>query len=226
MKPYQWVFCTFSMIFFLFAYGWQSDSFSGTHAENSNTKKVQMVTVQKGDTLYELSKKYGVSVQDMVKENKIMDPTKIQIGQRLRIPTLSTSTKSSTSEQKTNKSSSKIQSKEIKNEQIPSITRGKNLGTFMITAYTDGIDSTGKQNDLNYGVTKSGERIIPGVTVAVDPKVIPIGSRIYIEGVGYRIAQDVGGAAKGNQMNLFFANLQDAKEFGIKRDVRVEILAD
>ncbi|WP_052807306.1 3D domain-containing protein [Risungbinella massiliensis] len=217
MKPYQWVFCTFSMLFFLFAYGWQTDSFSGTHAEVNNTNKVQTVTVQKGDTLYELSKKYGVSLEAMVTENQIKDPAKIQIGQKLKVPALNTTSKSSKSQPNTNdESSTNIQSKQNKStQQIPSINRGKNLGLFTITALSVG-DSSANKSGL----------IIPGVTVGVDPQVIPVGSRIYIESVGYRIAQDVGGAIKGKQITLFFANEADAKEFGGRQDVRVEVLED
>jgi hypothetical protein len=53
--------------------------------------------------------------------------------------------------------------------------------------------------------------------VAVDPKVIPLGSRIYIEGLGERIAEDVGGGVKGNHIDVYLDTVPQAFHFGVKR---------
>lgn len=53
-----------------------------------------------------------------------------------------------------------------------------------------------------------------GRTIAVDPDFIPYGSMIEIEGVGVRIAEDCGGAIKGNRIDLLFETHQEALEFG------------
>lgn len=52
-------------------------------------------------------------------------------------------------------------------------------------------------------------------TVAVDPKVIPMGSRIYIEGYGYRVAEDTG--VRGNWVDVFTDSHQHALDLGLKK---------
>jgi len=62
------------------------------------------------------------------------------------------------------------------------------------------------------------------VTIAVDPSVIPIGSRVYIEGLGYFVAQDTGSAIKGKRIDVFMNDLEEALQFGVKKGVRVAIV--
>jgi 3D (Asp-Asp-Asp) domain-containing protein len=52
--------------------------------------------------------------------------------------------------------------------------------------------------------------------VAVDPHIIPMGSRLYIEGYGSAIAADQGNAIKGNRIDLCFSNHQQALNWGVK----------
>ncbi len=59
-------------------------------------------------------------------------------------------------------------------------------------------------------------------TVAVDPRVIPMGSRLYVEGYGNGVATDQGGAIKGNRIDLFFYTHQEALNWGMKT-VRVTV---
>lgn len=97
------------------------------------------------------------------------------------------------------------------------------------SAYDLSFESTGKRpGDKYYGITASGTQARPGV-VAVDPSVIPLGTKLYIESMdgtgsyGYASAEDKGGAIKGNRIDLFFANRSDALKFG-RRQVKVYIL--
>lgn len=85
------------------------------------------------------------------------------------------------------------------------------------TAYTSSSACTGKNpGDKGYGITASGMKARPGV-VAVDTRVIPLGTNLYVEGYGYAIAADTGGAIKGNKIDLYFNSYSDAIKFGVKQ---------
>ena len=91
------------------------------------------------------------------------------------------------------------------------------------TAYTAGFGCTGKHPwDPWYRITASGREVEHGI-VAVDRRVIPLGTRLYVEGYGFAIAADVGGAIRGYKIDLFMEELQDALRFG-RRHLYVWIL--
>ncbi len=76
------------------------------------------------------------------------------------------------------------------------------------------------------GVTATGINLKsnPEVKViAVDPSVIPLGSKVWVEGYGYAVAGDTGGAIKGKKIDLFMASKSQAYDFGRKK-VRVKVL--
>jgi 3D (Asp-Asp-Asp) domain-containing protein len=60
--------------------------------------------------------------------------------------------------------------------------------------------------------------------VAVDPKFVPLGTRLYIEGYGYAVAADTGGAIKGNRIDLGIDSKHDAASMKNMKAVRVHIL--
>lgn len=88
------------------------------------------------------------------------------------------------------------------------------------TGYTAGKESNPDGN----GYTYTGMYAERGV-VAVDPRVIPLYTRLYIEGYGPAIAGDIGGAIKGQKIDLCFDSLSEALDWG-RRPVTVYILAD
>ncbi|MDH7576336.1 MAG: 3D domain-containing protein [Bacillota bacterium] len=53
--------------------------------------------------------------------------------------------------------------------------------------------------------------------MAVDPQFIPLGSIVHLEGIGTFIAEDTGGAIKGQKIDLFMDSHNHALEFGIKK---------
>ena len=61
-------------------------------------------------------------------------------------------------------------------------------------------------------------------TIAVDPRVIPLGTKVYIEGYGYAIAEDTGGAIKNNIIDLFLNSSQECYNWG-RRNVSMYIVA-
>lgn len=96
------------------------------------------------------------------------------------------------------------------------------------TAYSNGFRSTGKNpGDDGYGYTATGtkaRRSSDGYSsVAVDPRIIPLGTRLYVEGYGYAIAEDTGGAIKGNSIDVFYDTDREAESWGV-RWVNVYIL--
>lgn len=74
------------------------------------------------------------------------------------------------------------------------------LGDYSITHYCtekyEHICGTGN------GVTSTGTAVTAGRTVAVDPSVIPYGTKLYIEGYGWRVAEDCGGAVNGRHIDM------------------------
>ncbi|MFB6469316.1 ubiquitin-like domain-containing protein [Cytobacillus sp. Hz8] len=59
--------------------------------------------------------------------------------------------------------------------------------------------------------------------IAVDPSVIPLGSKVYVDGYGYAVAADTGSAIKGNRIDVFFSSSSDAYRWG-RKTVKIKIL--
>ncbi len=70
--------------------------------------------------------------------------------------------------------------------------------------------------------TSTGQKVRVG-GIAVDPRIIPYGTRVYVEGYGYATAIDCGGAIKGNRIDLFFETEKECRKWGI-RNVKLYIL--
>lgn len=96
----------------------------------------------------------------------------------------------------------------------------QSLGTFTVTAYCACEKCCDKApDDPWYGITATGTKATQGRTIAVDPKVIPYGSVVYFDGIdgfGGYVAEDCGGAIKGNEIDLYFDSHAEAKSWGIK----------
>jgi uncharacterized protein YabE (DUF348 family) len=107
--------------------------------------------------------------------------------------------------------------------QQPQVSRGNDKVakefTVSSTAYTaycngcSGITSTGINLKANPNVK----------VIAVDPSVIPLGTKVYVEGYGYAVAGDTGSAVKGNKIDVFFATKAEAYRWG-RKTVKIKIL--
>ncbi|MEH7427085.1 LysM peptidoglycan-binding domain-containing protein [Priestia megaterium] len=171
----------------------------------SNSKSYK---VQPGDTMWSIAQRHGISISQLKQWNNLSSNT-IYINQVLQVggqaaaqakpSTPSTSTPAPAPAQE-----SMSVSKEI---------------TVEATAYTaycagcSGITATGI--DLRSNPNRK--------VIAVDPRVIPLGSRVYVEGYGEAIAGDTGGAIKGTRVDLFMASQSSALNWG-RKTVKLQIL--
>lgn len=90
---------------------------------------------------------------------------------------------------------------------------------MVATGYEASPVSTGIWSD---GYTYTGLVARHGI-IATDPSVIPLGTELYVPGYGVGVAADIGGAIKGNIIDLFFESIEEALEWG-RQNVEVYIL--
>ncbi len=111
---------------------------------------------------------------------------------------------------------------EVEEEPMPMVVHVKkdvNWYYFVATGYS--------ANDPNQGTnatTATGTEVREGI-VAVDPDIIPLGTKIEVKELGTFVAEDTGGKINGNRIDIFFDSKQEAKEFG-KKEVWVKIVDD
>lgn len=113
--------------------------------------------------------------------------------------------------------------------QASSSLEGKNV-LRTITMEASAYDPSPASNGKWAGITALGTKLRPGV-VAVDPSVIPLGTKLYIESTdswpdyGMATAEDTGGAIKGNKIDLLFMDRSTCYDFG-RRTVKVHVLGN
>ncbi|PLT35806.1 LysM peptidoglycan-binding and 3D domain-containing protein [Bacillus sp. V5-8f] len=152
--------------------------------------------VKQGDTLFKIAHKNGVTVKN-IKDWNHLQTDAIFPGQKLAF-------------------NSTEGSKESLERQQQTIGKTITVRATAYTAYCEGCS----------GITKTGVdlRNNPGEKViAVDPNVIPLGSKVHVEGYGYATAADIGGAIKGNEIDIFYPEQQTAVNYGVK-NIKVTII--
>lgn len=188
----------------------QKLSISGT-----KTSIAKEYTVQKGDSLYKISKIHNVSIADLMTKNKLTS-TVIHPNQKLKVESVGSSAKTSTSVAKP------ALTKASKKVETPSRSTSENAAkefTVTATAYTAYCNGCS-------GITKTGINLKQNPdlkVIAVDPSVIKLGTKVHVEGYGYAIAGDIGGAIKGNKIDVFIPTQSDALEWG-RKQVKIKIL--
>jgi 3D (Asp-Asp-Asp) domain-containing protein len=89
---------------------------------------------------------------------------------------------------------------------------GTDLGTFKLTFYC-GCASCSEQWGKQ---TSTGTTCVEGRTIAVDPTVIPYGTRVHIDGFGDFVAEDCGGAIKGNHIDIYLEDHERCNALGVQ----------
>lgn len=200
-------------------------------AEEKAESQDQLYKVAEGDSLWKIGNKYGVSVADLKAWNNLSSDI-IHPGQSLAVAKGATPVP----EQKQATNSQAVQQNNpapkapaekptpapVQKEAQPASTGSEASGkemTVTATAYTAYCNGCS-------GVTATGIdlRSNPGMKViAVDPSVIPLGSKVYVEGYGTAIAGDTGGAIKGNKIDIFMPDKSAATQFG-RKTVKIKVL--
>lgn len=156
--------------------------------------------IVKGDSLSSIAATFNTKFTTLAELNDLANTNLLKIDQEIQIPNL-------------------------ERKQIDPSLNVKSVLSADLTAYTAGYESTGKSpGDPEYGVTASGKYVKEQQTIAVDPSVIPIGTKVYIEGIGVRVAEDTGGAIIGNRIDVYMSDLSAAIQFGYKKNIKVYVL--
>ncbi|GLX65957.1 3D domain-containing protein [Paenibacillus glycanilyticus] len=184
-------------------------------------------TAVDGDTFWKLSKKYSVSVDKLMKANSKIDPLNIYAGLTIVIPTNTTAKAATTVKATAAAAASKVTAQSVTDSAGIIHTFSKQL-SVKATAYSGAASENGGWAGLDY----FGNQLKVG-TVAVDPKVIPLGTKLYITGYSSNglptggmiaTASDVGGAIKGNRVDIYLPGTPaEVSKFGIQ-NIKVFIL--
>lgn len=165
--------------------------------------------VKSGDTLWSIAKDNDNTVEDLMEWNDLSSE-KIYAGEELVVDN-GIEKKDTTKNEEAKESAAKTVNKDD--------SGNAETLTVSATAYTadcegcSGVTATGI--DLNENPNQK--------VIAVDPKVIPLGSTVYVEGYGKAIAGDTGGAIKGKKIDLFMSSEKQALKWG-RQQVEVKIL--
>lgn len=175
-----------------------------TSGMNETSAAASVHTVKKGDTLYKISLQNNVSVSNIQKWNNLKS-TVIYPNQKLRLV-----------------KSSKVAASTPKKQSAPSRSNGDSVSKELMvsaTAYTAHCNGCS-------GITRTGLNLRKNPdlkVIAVDPRVIKLGTKVHVEGYGYAIAGDTGGAIKGNKIDVFIPTKSAAYQWG-RKNVKVKVL--
>lgn len=200
-----------------------------------NEQNNGLYQVKEGDTLYGIGQANNVSVQELMDWNNL--PSSLIVpGQKLSLSNDKASQKATaTAEEKeqssgatdeaavaestasevdttATKTTETVQTAETTTQQSTDSPQGETM-TVTATAYTadcagcSGITATGVNLNAN-----SNAKVI-----AVDPDVIPLGTKVFVEGYGYATASDVGGAIQGNKIDVHLPTKSEAYQWGVRK---------
>ncbi|MFZ3580493.1 LysM peptidoglycan-binding domain-containing protein [Virgibacillus sp. DJP39] len=192
--------------------------------------------VQKGDTLIGIGKVFNVKAEEIMEWNKL-ESDLIVIGQELEIKE---SIKDQNSPKAESTESAEVEAKPAKKQEPKTVKKAETKTESVKiekTAKQDNNDPEGRTISVSAtaytadcngcsGVTYTGIDLNANPNakvIAVDPSVIPLGSEVFVEGYGYAVAGDIGGAINGNEIDLHVQTKSEAYAWG-RRTVNVTIL--
>jgi N-acetylmuramoyl-L-alanine amidase len=182
-------------------------------------KQGDYYTIKKGDTLGEISRNNGLTVAQLKAMNNLSSNL-IYEGQKLalngNVPAVESKPAS-----KIEVSSTEVKKEAVTKEESSSNNSQPEGKTISVeaTAYT--AYCTGCSGTTATGVNlKSNPN---AKVIAVDPNVIPLGTKVHVEGYGYATASDTGGAIKGNKIDIHVPTKEKAYDWG-RRNVKVTIV--
>lgn len=190
-------------------------------------------TTVEGDTYYLLSQQYNVSLDNLMNSNPTIQANNVYPGLAITIPDSKTTLQSSKMETETlNSDSSQPTLTVFANDNLVEVW-GKafsysNIIDVSATAYSAAASENGKWGAVDY----FGSPLKLG-TIAVDPKVIPMGTKVLVTGHSHpglpkkafvATATDQGSAIKGNRIDIFIPGSQaSVSTFGFQ-DVKLYVL--
>lgn len=177
-------------------------------------------TTKDNDTFWKLSKQYNVPLDKLMGANPSIDPLNLYEGLKLSIPTTTTVKAESADKAEVLPSAPTVSKQSVTAANGKSYAYSKSLNV-QATAYTAAASENGKWGAVDY----FGDKLKVG-TIAVDPKMIPLGTKLYVTGYDYKglpvggmiaTATDIGGSIKGNRVDIFVpGTTSEAKSFGIQ----------
>ncbi|WPK10364.1 3D domain-containing protein [Lysinibacillus louembei] len=184
--------------------------------EDSQETGPTIYTVEEGDNLYRIALTHGVPLQSLMAWNDISN-TLIFPGDELTIYSDGDEPIRAEEEKvvavvspsnKTKEETVEVYEQQQGDEMVVTATA--------YTAYCEGCSGT-----TAYGIdlrANPNQKVI-----AVDPRVIPLGTKVWVEGYGEAIAGDTGGAIKGHKIDVFIPEYENAMQWGVKT-VKIKVL--